>query len=172
MKRCADGSRRNGRILVANAQPELIEAVVPLLAGALIATAPIHHEHARREKDPSYKIWDPNFVLALLKDRDPRIGACADTGHWQTSGVKPLDGIKLLKGRIVSLHLKERAEIGKPLPDMIYGTGASDTAAVLAELKKQRFKGHISIEDENNWDNSVPDIKRCVDFVRNWGTKT
>lgn len=130
-----------------------------------------YHDHARREKDPSYKLWDPNFVLALVKDRDPRIGACADTGHWQTSGIKPIDGIKLLKGRIVSLHLKERTEIGKAQPDTIYGTGVSDTAAVLAELKKQGFKGHISIEYENNWDNSVPDIKQCVDFVRNWGAK-
>lgn len=130
-----------------------------------------YHEHAKREKDPNYKIWDPNFVAALVKDRDPRIGACADTGHWQTSGLKPLDCIKILKGRIVSLHLKERAKIGEHLPDTIYGTGVSDTAGVLAELKKQGFNGHISIEYENNWDNNVPDIKQCIDFVRNWGAK-
>ena len=37
------------------------------------------------------------------------------------------------------------------------------------ELKRQGFTGHISIEYEANWDNSVPDVKKCVEFVRDWG---
>ncbi|MBI5772993.1 MAG: sugar phosphate isomerase/epimerase [Verrucomicrobia bacterium] len=138
-----------------------------------------YHEHAKRFKkgpdgkqveDENYKIWDPNFVLALVKDRDPRIGACADTGHWQSSGLKPLDCIRILKGRIVSLHLKERAVIGEKTPDIVYGTGVSDTIAVLDELRKQKFDGHLSIEYENNWDNSVGDIGQCIGFVRGWAT--
>ena len=35
----------------------------------------------RRPNDESYKVWDPNYIAALVKGRDPRIGACADTGH-------------------------------------------------------------------------------------------
>ena len=128
-----------------------------------------YHEHAKKPNDPTYKVWDPNFVLALVKDRDSRIGACADTGHWATSGLKPLDCIKILKGRIISLHLKERTAIGERLPDAIYGTGVSDIKGILDELKRQNFSGHISIEYEANWDNSVPDVKKCIEFVRNWG---
>ena len=41
----------------------------------------------------------------------------------------------------------------------------------LAELKRQNFTGNISIEYEFNWDNSVPDIKQCIDFVRAWKAK-
>ena len=41
-----------------------------------------------------------------------RIGACADTGHWATSGIKPIDGLRILKGRVISCHLKDRPEIG------------------------------------------------------------
>jgi sugar phosphate isomerase/epimerase len=128
-----------------------------------------YHEHAKKPNDPNYKLWDPNFVLSLVKDRDSRMGACADTGHWATSGLTPLDCIKILKGRIISLHLKERAKIGERLPDAIYGTGVSDIKGILDELKKQGFTGHISIEYENNWDNSVPDVKKCVEFVRDYG---
>jgi len=109
------------------------------------------HEHARRANDANYKVWDPNYVLSVVKDRDKRIGACADTGHWATSGIKPLDGIKLLRGHIISLHLKERTEIGKQLPDAVYGTGVSNIKGILDELKKQGFEGNISIEYENNW---------------------
>jgi len=127
------------------------------------------HEHGKRANDASYKLWDPNFVLSLVKDRDPRMGACADTGHWATSGLKPVDCIKILKGRVISAHLKERAEIGKGLPDQVFGTGVSDVKGVLDELKAQGFDGNISIEYENNWDHSVPDVAQCIGFVRGWG---
>ena len=97
-----------------------------------------YHEHAKRPLDRSYQLWDPNYVAELVKDRDPRIGACADTGHWQTSGLKPVDCLKILKGRIISSHLKEREVIGERKPDIVYGTGVSDIAGCLAELRAQR----------------------------------
>ena len=130
-----------------------------------------YHEHARNPNKPEYKLWDPNYVLSLVKDRDSRIGACADTGHWATSGLKPLDCIKILKGRIISAHLKERTEIGRQMPDAIYGMGVSDIRAILNELKRQKFEGNISIEYEANWDNSVPDVAQCVGFIRGWGAR-
>ncbi len=126
------------------------------------------HEHRRQANNPNYKLWDPLYVFSIVKNRDPRIGACADTGHWATSGIKPLDGIKLLKGRIISCHLKERTAIGQELPDAIYGTGVTDTKGILDELKRQRFEGAICIEYENNWDNSVPDVAQCIGFIRGY----
>jgi sugar phosphate isomerase/epimerase len=84
--------------------------------------------------------------------------------------LKPLDCLKILKGRIVSLHLKERTEIGKHLPDAIYGLGVSNIKGCLDELRHQGFQGHISIEYENNWDNSVPDVAQCIGFVRGYGS--
>ena len=129
------------------------------------------HEHGRRPDDPNYKVWDPNYVLSVVKDRDARIGACADTGHWATSGIKPLDGLRILKGRVISCHLKDRPEIGAEKPDTIYGTGVSDVAGMLDELKKQGFEGNISIEYENNWDHSMPDVAQCVGFIRGWGAR-
>ena len=131
-----------------------------------------YHEHAKRPLDRSYEIWDPNFVAQLVKDRDPRIGACADTGHWQTSGLVPVECLKILKGRIISSHLKERAKIGERLPDQVYGTGVSDIAGCLAELKAQGFDGNIAVEYENKWEDNVPDIKACIDYVKAWGEKT
>jgi sugar phosphate isomerase/epimerase len=125
-----------------------------------------YHEHGKRPNDSNYKVWDPNFVLALTKDRDSRIGACADTGHWATSGLKPLDCVRILRGRIISCHLKDRPVIGQQKPDVILGTGVSDIKGILDELKRQKFDGNISIEYEANWDNSVPDVKKCIDFIR------
>ncbi|MEN9361776.1 MAG: hypothetical protein RL095_3311 [Verrucomicrobiota bacterium] len=126
------------------------------------------HNHARNG-NPGYKNWDPHFILSLVKERDSRIGACADIGHWASSGIKPLDALSILKGRILSLHLKDRAVIGRPSEDIAGGTGVLDFAAVLRELKSQGFKGQISVEYENNWVNNVPDIAQYVGFVRGAG---
>ncbi len=126
------------------------------------------HQHARKPDKPDYKIWDPTYVRDLVKNRDRRIGACADVGHWQTSGIRAIDGLKILEGRIISLHLKERAALGPGNHDTIFGTGITDIPGILAELRRQKFDGNIAIEYEYNWQQSVPDIAQCIGFVRGW----
>jgi sugar phosphate isomerase/epimerase len=128
------------------------------------------HDHPRRPDKPNYRMWDPYFILELTKDRDQRIGACADTGHWQTSGINPLWAVKTLKGRIVSSHLKDKQDFGKS-HDVPYGTGVGQIGDILAELKAQGFEGNISIEYEYNWENSLPEVTKCVDFVKAWKPK-
>jgi sugar phosphate isomerase/epimerase len=123
------------------------------------------HNHPRNN-DPNYKVWDPNYILSLVKNRDRRIGACADTGHWVRSGIKPVDALRILRGRVVSSHLKDLHEFSRGGHDVPYGTGVSDIPAILNELRQQRFNGSISVEYEYNWDNSLPDIAQCVGFVK------
>ena len=127
------------------------------------------HDHPMRPNDPGYKLWDPNYILSLVKDRDIRIGACADTGHWVRSNLKPVDCIRILKGRIVSSHLKD---LHAPLPsghDVIFGTGVSDVPGILAEYKAQGFEGPISVEYEYNWDKNVDDATQCIDYIKKLG---
>jgi sugar phosphate isomerase/epimerase len=104
--------------------------------------------------------WDSETVLKVCKGRSRRIGACADTGHWMRSELNPLEQIKKLEGRIISLHFKDLDQ-GH---DVIWGTGKCDVRAILTELKRQNFKGVFSIEYEYNWDNSMPEIAGCVSF--------
>ena len=42
-----------------------------------------------------------------------------------------------------------------------------DVPAMLGILEEQGFKGYFAIEYEYNWDNSVPDIRKCIDYFRN-----
>ncbi|MHA3770377.1 sugar phosphate isomerase/epimerase family protein [Verrucomicrobiota bacterium sgz303538] len=130
-----------------------------------------YHNHPSRPNDPNYKVWDPNYIAALVKDHDQRIGACADTGHWVRSGLKPVECIEILKGRIVSSHLKDLHEAGRGGHDLPYGTGISDVKGILDAYKAQNFDGPISIEYEYKWENNVPEAKQCIDFVRAYGEK-
>ena len=127
------------------------------------------HNHAVRPDNPDYKIWDPEYVLSMVEGRDRRMGASADIGHWMRSGLEPVDGLKILEGRLVSLHMTDVDQFGLQGEDVVMGTGVGNMAAVLDELHRQGFGGHISIEYEANWEDNVPDASQNIGFIRGWG---
>ena len=110
--------------------------------------------------------WTPDSLLTAVSGRSKRLGSCADVGHWKRCGLDQLECLRRLDGRIISLHFKdiapEEAEGGSH--DVIWGTGVLDVPAMLCILKDQGFKGYFAIEYEYNWDNSVPDIRKCIDY--------
>ncbi|MEQ1858320.1 MAG: sugar phosphate isomerase/epimerase [Chthoniobacteraceae bacterium] len=129
------------------------------------------HDHPKRPNDESYRMWDPNYIVELTKGRDARIGSCADIGHWVRSGLKPVDCVKILKGRIVSAHIKD---LDKPLPsgkDVHWGQGVSGVPAVLDEFRAQGFEGPLSVEYETNWETNAEDAKACIAFVAGYKKK-
>lgn len=128
------------------------------------------HNHPRRTDDPNYRVWDPAYVLSQVKNRDRRIGACADTGHWVRSGIRPIDALKILKGRIVSSHLKDLNEFSPAGHDVPFGTGISDVPAILRFYQSEKFDGPVSVEYEHNMDRSLPEVSSCIGFVRGFLT--
>lgn len=128
------------------------------------------HNHPRRPNDPNYKVWDPKYILSLVENRDRRIGAAADTGHWLRSELDPVECLKTLDGRIISSHLKDLHRKGQGAHDVPYGTGVAHIPAILDELHRQKFNGNISIEYEYNWENSTPEVGQCIGFVRGYGS--
>lgn len=125
------------------------------------------HCHPRHANKPDYKLWDPQYVSALVKGRDPRFGVCADVGHWTRSDVDAVTALKMFEGRVISVHLKDIKESGNPdAGDLPLGLGVTNVKGVLRELIRQKFDGNISIEYERDWENTVPDIAQCVGYVR------
>jgi len=126
------------------------------------------HDHPRKENKPEYKMWDPNYILSVVKDRDARIGSCADVGHWFHSGLDPVDCLKILQGRIISTHLKDEDPTFKVVP---FGAGKINFPGIFAELKRQNFVGNASIEYEADWKDNVGDIAQCIAYVHGLGAK-
>ncbi len=121
------------------------------------------HNHPR---SPESMYWRPERVLAACKGRGKRIGACCDTGHWVRSGLDPVTCLKMLEGRILSFHLKDVAEVGKPdARDVPLGEGKANYTAVLAELKRQGYRGVMTIEYEHESPELMSDVAKCVAFV-------
>mgnify|MGYP005835233289 CR=1 FL=1 len=114
--------------------------------------------------EPS-RYWNPETVLEAVHGRSAYIGACADIGHWMRSGVKPVEALQLLKGRIISLHFKDLNEFGnKKAHDVPWGSGAAGMPAIFDELQAQDFKGVFSVEYEHNWESSLPEIRQCIEY--------
>ncbi|MGM0505828.1 MAG: sugar phosphate isomerase/epimerase family protein [Bacteroidota bacterium] len=148
---------------------EDVEAVTPFVEEFDIRVA--IHNHPKNPEDESYRIWDPEYVASMLEGADPRIGVSADTGHWIRSDLNPVEALQTLEGRLVSLHLKDVNARNRDGEDVIYGTGLSDIPAILSELERQSFGGHISIEYESNWLESVPDVAHNIGFIRGWSQR-
>jgi sugar phosphate isomerase/epimerase len=102
--------------------------------------------------------WSPDSVLAAIQGHT-HIGSCADVGHWARNGLNPVDCLKKLEGHIIGVHLKDIVEFNNPKAiDTVVSKGVVDFPAVLAELKRQNFKGMLSIEHESNWYHNLPDV--------------
>jgi len=111
------------------------------------------HDHPK----PS-QYWSPDSVLAAAQGH-PNIGSVADIGHWARNGLNPVECLKKLEGRIYGLHLKDITEFNNTdAADTAVSKGIIDFPAIFAELKRQHFSGMLSIEQESNWLNSLPDV--------------
>ena len=111
--------------------------------------------------------WEPELFLKAVEGLSDRIGACADVGHWKRMGVEPVEALKMLEGRLKMFHFKDvkaKEEGEAEQHDVILGAGVCNVEGILKELKRQNFKGMFSIEYEYNWENSVPDIKQCINY--------
>ncbi|WP_285008577.1 sugar phosphate isomerase/epimerase family protein [Pedobacter faecalis] len=111
--------------------------------------------------DPSH-YWNPETVLRVIKGHSKRIGACADIGHWVRSGLDPVACLKLLDGHVLHSHMKDLNEKSKKGHDVHWGEGVSNIPGVIAELKRQDFKGTISAEYEYNWNSNSVDVAASV----------
>jgi sugar phosphate isomerase/epimerase len=103
-------------------------------------------------------------VVQAIEGRDERIGACADLGHYIRSGEQATDVIRLLKGRLYGIHLKDFAEMKADAKGVILGQGHLNIPAVFAALLQAGFPadGAMSLEYEENPDNPIADIRQCV----------
>ncbi len=153
------------RAITIEPAPDQIDLIERLIKEYNIAAG--IHCHPKRASKPDYKLWDPDYVFSLVKNRDRRFGVCADVGHWTRSSVDAVAALQKFAGRVISVHLKDIKESGNPdAGDLPLGLGVTNVKGILRELRRQKFDGNISIEYERDWEHTVEDIAQCVGYVR------
>jgi hypothetical protein len=118
---------------------------------------------------PPTRYWHAGITYFHIAHLSKRIGICGDTGHWTRSGVNPVDAIRLFKGRIFDIHLKDLNEFGNvDAYDVPFGQGKSNIKHILAELSLQDYRGTLSVEHEKEEDamNPGPPILEGLEYIK------
>ena len=148
------------RILGADPAPEAFASLNELVKEFDIRIA-IHNHGPKHRYN---KVLD---VLKAIEKHDERIGACADLGHFIRSGENPVEVIRLLKGRLYGIHLKDFQDQQENTKGVILGKGHLDVPAVFAALEQVKFPadGALSLEYEENPKDPLADIRACFDVA-------
>jgi sugar phosphate isomerase/epimerase len=103
-------------------------------------------------------------VLRAIEGRDERIGACADLGHYIRSAERPTEVIRLLRGRLYGIHLKDFAEMKADAKGVVLGQGHLNVPAVFTALLQVGFPadGALSLEYEENPQDPIAEIRQCA----------
>jgi inosose dehydratase len=128
------------------------------------------HPHGPQGKK-LHRWFSAEKIMKAVKDHNPLIGSCLDTGHLIHSAIAPFnekldsaEQVRVMGARNFGLHLKDHDN--KTEQDVVFGKAALDVVSVLKALKDVKFKGYISIEYEANPTDPVPDVKACLEVFK------
>jgi inosose dehydratase len=126
------------------------------------------HPHGPQGKK-EHRWYSAQVILNAVKDHNPLIGSCLDTGHLIRAAqlgdkLDPADQIRLMGPRNFGIHLKDHDN--ERHTDVVLGKGVLDVPGVLKALREVKFNGLISIEYEANPKDPVQDVQACVQVVK------
>ena len=78
----------------------------------------------------------PKSVADVLQGRSQRIGVNADIGKWMEAGIKPLEGLSLVKDRLMAVNLRDRSALGPKGRNVTLGSGAAGMTQFLLAMSK------------------------------------
>jgi type 1 glutamine amidotransferase/sugar phosphate isomerase/epimerase len=120
------------------------------------------HNHDQ-EGSPVY--WRPENVLKVCQGRSKRLGACGDLGYWMRSGIDPLEAVRILKERLITVQMHDLHELSPEGHDVPWGTGVGKTRDFIEQIHRLGIKPTMfGLEYSYNWFESMPDIAKCIDF--------
>ena len=123
------------------------------------------HNH---DKKASPQYWHPEGILKACRGRTKRIGACADMGYWMRDGIDPIEALKKLKDRLITVQMHDLHELSPNGHDVPWGTGAGRTEQFIREMHRLGIKPTMfGLEYSYNFLESMPDVKKCAEFFNN-----
>lgn len=120
------------------------------------------HNHG---PDISPHLWRPEMVKALCQGRSKRIGAAPDLGYWLRLGIDPIEAVRTLGDRILTVQVHDLHERSSHGHDVPWGTGVGNIRGFFEELHRQGISPTmIGVEYSRDWFESGPKLAQCVEF--------
>jgi sugar phosphate isomerase/epimerase len=112
---------------------------------------------------PGHRYDTIDKIAAAIKDHNPKIGCCIDTGHFLRSREDPVRAVEVFGNRIFGVHLKD---VKDARTFTILGQGDLRTADFLKALAKEKYAYGLMIEYEEKPENPSDDIRECLAAYR------
>jgi sugar phosphate isomerase/epimerase len=120
------------------------------------------HNHG---PDISPHLWRPEMVLALCEGRSKRIGAAPDLGYWLRLGIDPIEAVRILKDRILTVQMHDLHELTPQGHDVPWGSGSGKSREFFEELHRHGIKpAMIGLEYSHDWFESMPNLAKSIEF--------
>ena len=109
--------------------------------------------------------WRPEMVLALCEGRSKRIGAAPDLGYWLRLGIDPIEAVRILEDRILTVQMHDLNELTPQGHDVPWGSGSGKSREFFEELHRHGIKpAMIGLEYSHDWFESMPKLAKCIEF--------
>lgn len=145
---------------MAEPKPEALDTIEKFCDAYDINVALHNHDP---KASPLY--WNPEGILKVCQGRSRRLGACADIGYWMRSGLDPLQGVRALKDRLITVQMHDLHAAGAEGHDVPWGTGVGKTGELIREFHRLGIRPTMfGLEYSYNWLESMPEIARCIEF--------
>ena len=103
--------------------------------------------------------------MKACEGRSARVGAGADLGYWIRSGIDPVEGVRKLGKRLITLQMHDLNELGPAGHDVPWGSGAGKTSEVIREVRRLGLQPTMfGVEYSYNWLESLPEIRQSIQF--------
>lgn len=146
--------------IVCSPAPETLDTVEKLVKEYDIKIA-IHNHGPEDEWYPA-----PKDALAVLKERDARMGICMDIGHSVRAGADIVQSVSVAGPRLLDLHIKDLADKNDKESQVEVGKGALDIPGLFRALLNADFEGHLALEYEINEDDPLVGMKESLAYER------
>ena len=120
------------------------------------------HNHAQKAS-PVY--WRPEGILEVCRGRSKRLGACGDLGYWMRSGIDPIEAVRTLGDRLITLQVHDLNELTAEGHDVPWGSGLGKTEEFVKEIHRLGVKPTLfGLEYSYDWLDSMPEMGDCIKF--------
>jgi sugar phosphate isomerase/epimerase len=120
------------------------------------------HNHSR--VDPNEFSSPDDFAKAMAQGDGRSIVVNLDIGHFTAAGHDAIAYLRAHHDRIATIHLKDRRR--QQGPNVPWGEGDTPIRDVLTMLRKERWPIPANIEYEYRGDDTIAEVRRCLDYCR------
>ncbi len=127
------------------------------------------HNH---DQKASPNTWSPEAILQVCRGRSPRLGAAADIGYWLRGGIDPIEGVRQLKQRLITVQMHDLNEIAPTGHDVPWGTGKGRAEALIREVQRLGLKPTMwGLEYSYDFDDNAAAVAECAKFFNQLTTQ-